>query len=343
MDNSSPSIQEWKNLYDAALEFKKIECWNWMWDSDIFGVQNPESGEIGYCCVMGRLGQHYALAVYLGTEGLEGYSKIQSGEISPDDIDVLNIQKCLMASFEDRKFLRKPDFDVIKELGLKFRGRKSWALFRSYRPGFVPWYLAKEEAKFLTLALQQAKEVALRFKKDRGMLTPPQENHYLVRVPQKEGEILWWKDEWLKPRLLKKAEVTPVAIDETRLERIERAVSSRQGVWEADFFWLPGGVKEKDEERPYYPLAFLLVDHPSTFILATHLTPLWSNMPEFLDQFLSTIEHVNFLPKAVLVRKEEVFELLKPVTSRLGIKLRKVERLVAVEEVRREMSGFFTK
>jgi len=92
-----------------------------MWDSDIFGVQNPESDVIGYCCVMGRVGQHYALAVYLGTEGLDGYFKIQSGEISPDDIDALHVQKCLMISFEDRKFLRKPDFQVIKQLGLKFR------------------------------------------------------------------------------------------------------------------------------------------------------------------------------------------------------------------------------
>ena len=62
----------------------------------------------------------------------------------------------LTVSFEDRKFLRKPDFQVIKELELKFRGRNSWPLFRSYQPGYLPWYLTKDEARYLTLALQQA-------------------------------------------------------------------------------------------------------------------------------------------------------------------------------------------
>jgi len=199
MSDKSPSIQEWRDLYDAAREFKKIESWNWMWDSDIFGVQNPVSGEIGYCCIMGKLGEHFALAVYLGTEGLEGYSKVQLEEVDPYSIDAFHLQKCLMASFEDREFLRKEDLQVIKRLGLKFRGRDSWPLFRNYWPGYFPWYLTSEEAKYLTIALHQTIDVALRFKNDPEMLTPPAENQYLVRVPEKEKGGLRWRDDWLEP------------------------------------------------------------------------------------------------------------------------------------------------
>ncbi len=63
MSDISPSLKEWKNLYEAAIEFKKVECWNWMQDSDIFGVKNPATGEIGYCCILGRLGDYFGLAV----------------------------------------------------------------------------------------------------------------------------------------------------------------------------------------------------------------------------------------------------------------------------------------
>ena len=39
----------WKKLYGAAHVFKEAECWDWMSESDMFGVLNPENGEIGYC------------------------------------------------------------------------------------------------------------------------------------------------------------------------------------------------------------------------------------------------------------------------------------------------------
>jgi len=247
-----PTIQEWKDLYEAAIEFKKIKPWDWMWDTDLFGVQNPLTGEIGYCCVMGGAGEHFALAVYLGSEGLNGYLKLQSGESYPSLENMLNFQKLLMASFEDRKFLQKEDFQLIKKFGLKFSGPDSWPLFRSYRPGCYPWYLTGEEARYLTLCLWQAIDVALRFKDDSEILTPPTENRYLVRVPKKDKTGLSWRDMWMEPLPLQKGEIIVEPIDEVRLAKIKRRIPHRQGVWEVDYFYYSEPIREK-EERPFYP------------------------------------------------------------------------------------------
>ena len=162
-----------------------------MWDTDIFGVKNPVTGEIGYSCVMGGAGEHFALAVYLGSEGLNGYLELQSGEFYPSLEDMLNLQKLLMASFEDREFLQKEDFQVIKKIGLKFSGPNSWPLFRNYLPGYHPWYLTSEEARYLTLCLRQAIDVSLRFKDDPEMLTPSTENHYLVESHKRTRSVAY--------------------------------------------------------------------------------------------------------------------------------------------------------
>jgi hypothetical protein len=182
----SPTISDWQALYQAALEFKEIEAWTWMYDSDVFGVQDPASGEIGYCCIMGNLGEMFALALYLGSEGLESYMRVASEPpLDPFEVfEEIMLQKCLMASFGSRDTLKKEDRQVIKRLGLKFRGRTAWPLFRSYRPAYHPWHLTADEARFLTLALQQAREVCLRFKEDPTLFDPPNDELWFVRVPE---------------------------------------------------------------------------------------------------------------------------------------------------------------
>ena len=106
-----------------------------------------------------------------------------------------------MVSFEDRQLLQQPDLATITALGMKFRGRNAWPWFRSYRPGFQPWYLTGAEARFLTLALEQAMEVATRLRGNRRLLPALRpEGRYLVRVPERQGEGWAWKDELRKPK-----------------------------------------------------------------------------------------------------------------------------------------------
>lgn len=342
MSDISPSLQEWTALYEAAIEFKKVECWNWMQDSDIFGVKNPATGEIGYCCILGRLGDYFGLAVYLGTEGFKGYLKLQLGD-PESGIETFMLQKCLMAAFRDRTALQKPDLEQIKKLGLKFRGRNEWPLFRSYLPGYHPWYLTSEEAKFLTLALHQAVDVALRFKEDPDMLEPLDDVYVFVRVPEEETDELRWHDEWLKPPLIEEeAEFVAEPVDEVRLDRLKRIARHEQGTWEIDYFYIARGARD-GKGRPYYPYAFIWVDHHSGFIY--HSLIVKPSKPEyrseFMEEFLSFIENTEVVPDRIMVSKEELFQLLEPVTSVLDIELKRSRELKEIEQVKAGMLEFF--
>jgi len=336
----SPSLQEYKALYEAALEFKELAPWNWMHETDIFGVKDPVSGEIGYCCIRGGAGEHYALGLYLGSEGLYGLSRILSGEFSEFKDEALFIQNCLMASFEDRKSLQKQDLQQIKALGLKFRGRNAWPLFRNYMPGFFPWYLNDDEARILTLALQQAKDVSLRFKKYPGLLVHPSKDHYFVRVPDKPGDDIIWKDKWLEPSALKMEDAPVIPVEETTLERIKKAPLQRGGIWEIDFFYVPAVLREKGE-RPYFPYMSLLVDHNSTFILKFQLEKEADCKSTFPVKFADFIEHAKVMPDELLVKRYDVYRIMEPLSAELGIEINMVESLPALEYARKSMEDFF--
>jgi hypothetical protein len=342
-----PSIEEWRELYEAAVAFRDVAPWQWMWDSAVFGVQDPESGQIGYCCVMGQLGEHFALAAYQGSEGLAGLWEMR--ETGPraqrDPLAVLVLQECLMASFEDRTMLHKRDLDVIKALGLKFRGRQAWPHFQGYRPGYAPWFLTAPEVRFLTVCLRQALDVGVRYRENPALLPDPEpdpQGRYLVRVPEKHGEEWVWKDTIQRPAPVQSRAVTPAPLDEARLKRL-REVPSTRGVLQMDYFYTGATVKGEEDERPWYPQILLAADAASGYILGTELVRPDEVPAALVKQLLDIVERMAQRPDRIEVRQEEARLILKPAVDRLGTRVIRVRRMPAVDSARRELGQFLNR
>jgi hypothetical protein len=358
----SPST--WKGLYDAADAFREIACWEWMSDSDLFGVKNPESGEIGYCCVLGELGEVYGLVSYLGSLGLEQHQKIQSGKLHAGSPDFAGSQCCLTAWFGGRGDVDKIDLKIVKALGLKFRGRDTWPQFRSMQPGYVPWYLSESEARFLTLCLEQAREVALDFEKDPELLDPPGKNLYLIRVPTEKAaadspdptlsssqQMLFpepskfsvheWNSQWLSAAPRVKTTIKAFPLDEIRLARIKRASQKPSGVWEIDAFHTPQPVAGDD--RPFFPYTFLCADQASGFILSIVAAQPSDWEIEFPKAFLDSIETHRLFPDKLCFRKEELHDLFGPLANHLGLRVELTKKLSAVDHAKRELLKFMNK
>jgi hypothetical protein len=166
-------------------------------------------------------------------------------------------------------------------------------------------------------------------------LSTPKNNHYLTKVPEKRDGMIVWKDEWREPAPLKKVKYSDEKVDEVRIQRIRKTAKPTPVIWEIDFFYTPTPIAEG--KRPYFPYAIILIDRDSGFILDMHLARKAGYKKEFLEKFLSCIEKMSILPLEILVRKEEVVNLLEPYTSRLNIKLSVVKRLENIDNARREM------
>ncbi len=340
MTESAATLQEWTELYAASIAYRQLEPWKCVLDDDVFGVKDPASGEIGYCCVMGELGEFFGLAVYLGAAGLAAMDRISSGEIGPTVEEAMFIQDCLLVSFGERRDQQSADLGIIKSLGLKFRGTGNWPLFRRHQPGYSPWFLTRDEVRFLTVALQQANEVVTRCAQDSELLAPPKPNVHFVRVPVPSESGLIWTDAWLAP-----APMEPVAkeeikvFNEVRLESIHRAAYPRRGTWQADFDYLPAPVAERSK-RPYYPYFFMCTESSSDLILCASIAEPSRHQVEFQEQFYKAAEQVRTLPETVCVSRQHTYDLLAPIAGRLGFKVKKVASLRSLEEARRSMMEF---
>ena len=48
MENTSPTHQEWKRLYDNIIALKPLEPWQWIPEPQLFAVPDPVTDEIGF-------------------------------------------------------------------------------------------------------------------------------------------------------------------------------------------------------------------------------------------------------------------------------------------------------
>lgn len=341
MKRKIPTIDEWNQLYDAAVEFKKAECWDWMYDNDIFGVKDPKSGEIAYCCIMGNNGELFGIAAYLGSEGLEGALRLLSGEADSNDPENLFLQKCLMCTFEDRNALAPEDLKLIRDLGLKFRGKNEWPVFRHYEPGFFPWFIDSDQCRFLTHILRQALDVSLQCKKNKKILHHTTPYTFLVRVPEADSiEDLSWKDTYLTAKPSKREYVSFNISNDIHVKRLLKYKTNRGNALEVDTFFTPAPVKDKD--RPYYPKTCIFLDHVNGMIVSFEmLRDIRSEGWKCVEQLAALIEKNGMMPSKLLVSREETYHLFSEVCKQLGINLEMVDRLDYMEEARCDMFNFF--
>ncbi len=340
MDAMNPTQEEWRQLYAVMDRVKEAAPWEWMNETEIFGVQNPETGELGFVSVMGSLGEHLAVAVYLGEEGLAGFWEMQfAGPYLTPDL-VLNTPQ-LQASFEDRNTLHQKDRDVIKQLGLKYRGKQAWPQFQSYAPGVVPWYLTAVEARFLTHALEQTLTVAACLKDDPTLLETEDDDEYLVRVPTNQDGNLVWRDEKQRVQSPEPRSIS-VYLDKRAIEAVKK-LPPTLGTIDMDFFWTPVPVLE-GQARPYYPYMLIAAEPASGMILASEtmiavpsMDEMWATMPIKVGQILARL---RLRPGFIRVTSEPLADFLAPLAEHLDIQLQLVDELPDLEGIKQMLVGF---
>ena len=341
MEQTNISLNQWKELYESAVKIKELAPWDFMNENDIFGVKDPDSDQIGFISVMGALGEHLAMAIYLGAKALYKFWDFQSDdEASLESLFQLNH---LQLSFEDRADLAKNDLNIIKKLGFKFRGKHDWPMFRSYRPGFLPWYLDPQEAQFFSHVLKQAETVMKRFKEDPTILDTDSDISYLIRVPIKKGNNLVWEDkvEEIEPS---EPETVSIFVDMELFDKLKQLPKVPMTT-EIDLFMMPVRIEEKGR-RPFFPYLLLSVNRGDGIIIGNDmiqpeatLEEMWGTIP---NRIVLQFAKLEIVPQRIALQSQLLFQLLKPITDELGIQLNLEPNLDQLNESKQFLMNQFS-
>jgi len=346
-DNATPtaaeavSLDTWRRLYDLAERTRALEPWTWMEETDVFGVEDPEAGQILFVSVMGLLGEYRAVAVYPGALALSQFWQMQDAPNSEILADIMFGIHHAHAAFGGKKDLLPQEKRLVDALGMKFKGPAGWPYFRSHKPGWVPWTIDAREARWIALALENLLDVAPRVQKDRRLLgTGGAERQYLVRS-RSGGNIAGpWRDtrQPCPPSVATLQVRVPMAT-----VRDLRGLQSNGITVEMDVF--PSFMKiGKRGERAQTPFILMVCETERGLILGIELMnvegaieDLWARVPA---QFVEILARNRIRPDRLRLRTAWIAMVLDALCRELGIEMALVPEIPAVAQARQGLDRF---
>ena len=320
---AEPTVQQWLDLYGAFRDYCQATPWEGLDDTNVLAIEHPEDQYRGYCVVMGGSGLEYGLAVFIGEEGLAAYWALTAGPVDSESLASLYELNAVSAMLADREDLENPDRATIRELGLKYRGRGSWPLFRRTIPGYVPWFLEADEAVFLTMALRYVIDLVEKIPSGEfagcaasGFDSAP------TRV-FRNGE---WLDQWEPIPTVQPPASIPDYPDLGRLQQLIQTssiqtTSKGRLVWELGIFYIDDPMQDGRGERAYFPEMTLAVEPNNGLVLAVEVNGPAPSAVERQNTIAGVLEKSDMLPAEIIVDSVTVANLVETITRHLGIKL----------------------
>ncbi len=331
-------------IYDLAFGFKSAKLWKKLSDWELFAVALPD-GETGYCSIMGMMGEHFAISLYVGQPGYASFCsalKLASDPLTGNSIDMLTAQDCLQCAFVNKGMLSDEELSEVRDFaagrGLHFRGQNAFPSFLKYMPGMFP-RMPDEERDWERLGA--AMEAAVWLKQRLTACTKEEIGLYDVRFNQKTIPMLVHDGEqWrVQQTQLPSAEVNwpkPVYGNEVLTARIRRM--KKKGVWETGSFFFPSPVLDEEDEGPvpYYPLGLMSLDQSTGTVIRPAIGCM-QNPEEIIRRYAEELAAGTWAPRLILAGDDRGYALLEDFCGKVGIELRREDSLQMLEKARDDL------
>lgn len=333
ISRQKPTLEQWTALYEVAENLKILAPWRALADVDILLLELPGQNETVYCSISGMAGMDYNISIYPGTEAYLRLKRIIDQDAYQPELLMLEMD-CLTCHFGSREDIDPEDREVMKQLGLRFRGRNQWIYFRAMKPGHFPWYLDAGQAELLISALQNVAMLCLCYMEGK-LPVDFEAGETLLRFYDSKKEL--WMNAVVpmpQPKLERSFHIS----DELLLPRLKKCPKTAVKL-EVDSFYLPIHVQENKKSPPAGMYTTLLADRESGMILDQHnAAPTDGDLLVAISMLIHYIEECG-RPSAVYVRSEWMGACLRSFCQEVGIKLVEGKGVPVVDGLIDELMG----
>ena len=322
-----------KEIYTLAAKLKAVAPWDFMYESEIFGVTVPGTDRTCFISVMGADGEFFAISAYRGKKGLsQFYNFLDNAETMPPET-ILTIPH-FMLSFIDREDLSPEQLESIKSSGVPFRGKGNWPSLEQTDPGYIPMLPEDGFLPDLVVILEQVLGVVRRTERGTGFLYEEHEEYDAMLTREKNPSSGKWEDVYHPLPKLEEATIYRSRSSEIQQKQVKGLPESRHMI-QMDVALLPSPIKE-GSKRGYFPFGLLLLDKQSGAVVSFEmLTPvpdidtMYEKVPQaLLEQLLK----YGFRPARIEVRSDLVYRLVAPSLKKVGCRLLTVSHMPAMDE-----------
>ena len=333
-----PSFQTMERLYGLASDLYGLRPWRVLDEDNLIVVRDSVSGELCYCSVMGALGEVLSMHAYLDAEGLRQFRKMEAEEIA-DPGEFFASTHCVYVEFVPKAELLRQDRELLAALGHpQGRGLAS-PIFRTMRPGFLPWFVTEEEARTLAECIRAVIVICAAGASQESMKFWELADTYPM-VTRAEGAEPRYHVEMFHSILPPEPPVAPARLAEETLLAIRGQDYAVQGVMELDITYSGAAIGKKGERNACASIA-IAVDAKSGMVLAPEVTDSSVAAGDTLALvFLKAVQVSRTLPKEVRVRNQKFKDSLVPLMDSFGVTVRVASRLPASDEARSHLLGF---
>jgi hypothetical protein len=333
-----PSFESLQRLYSLASELYSLRPWRILEEDQLIVVRDSVSGELRFCSVMGALGEVFSMHAYMGAEGLRQFRRIEAGEFS-DPGEFLASTHCIYVEFVAKAELLRQDKELLAAVKHpQGRGLAS-PIFRTMRPGFLPWLVNEQEARALAECIRAVNVVCsiVANEQDADFWEDPDT---LPMVTCIEGGEPRFKVEMFHPVLPPEPPVAPVQLPEEVLSAVRAKDYAVRGVMELDMTYSAASIGKKNERNACAAFA-IAVDAQSGMVLAPEVSDSSVAPGDMLAAvFLKAIQSSRTLPKEIRVRSQKLKDSLTPLMESFAVKVRVPSKMPASDEAKAHLLNF---